>query len=514
MKKTIWLSLAALLLLPAGSLAEGLPGFEEAVQDALGAALTAYARQTPSEPAMAGPMFRETEEAGANAGTESGDLTLELSAEPGRLEEGKSLTLRVTAGNPLAQDVPVTLTLKLPERLSCAGETVWEAVLPAAGEEGPSETAFTREVTLLEGGEDETATLEAELGMGARFYRARTELALCVPKVSVSATARGTQDGRVRPGEAFAYQLEVVNRGTASREVEIEMTVPEGVCVSGELPAGVEQDGHTLRCTVLSEAAGTSAPSRISLSVPVTVEEDALEGDEDATRLLSGVLRVNGERMPMPRVQACAAQITAQLIPEADSLEVGAQMDMRIAVVNTGLMPSDVRVCCLLPEGLSPVPQEKDGATPAEAAALPPDDGAAPQAAAMLTEEAEAPEASAFEYTPENRTLIYALHMDAAQETADGVLASTRSLTVRVRADEPQSGLREKLVGASLAYDADGDMRMAEAAAVRVYTPAFLGITRDEWGGIFWAAVLLVVTVSCLYAAVRSSDDAGDLVYD
>ena len=49
---------------------------------------------------------------------------------------------------------------------------------------------------------------------------------------------------------------------------------------------------------------------------------------------------------------------------------------------------------------------------------------------------------------------------------------------------------------------------------MRVYRPMFLGITKEDWNGIFWASLLLLVTVVCLYAAVRSDHDKEDYCYD
>ena len=49
---------------------------------------------------------------------------------------------------------------------------------------------------------------------------------------------------------------------------------------------------------------------------------------------------------------------------------------------------------------------------------------------------------------------------------------------------------------------------------MRVYRPTFLGITKEDWGGIFWASLLLLVTVICLYAAVRSDHDKEDYCFD
>ena len=454
------------------------------------------------------------------AAVQASDLALGIETAEGRLDEGKTLTVTITAGNPLPTDTPVTLTLSLPERLTSGQETTWGAVLPAAAtdENGnviPSETAFTREVTLAMGGEGEVAQLQVEMSMGARFYRAQTELELCVSDVRVTSAAEGVQDGRVQPGDTFAYRIEVANAGAASRDVPVELILPTGLSLAGELPDGFVLAGRSVSGTVRAEAAGHAGgalmPSACVVTIPVQVDADALKDEEDALRLLSGVLRADGERVAMPRVQVCGAQISARLIPEADSLEAGAKMNLRIVVANTGLAPADVRVSCVLPQGLTLVQKQEDEATPGEGSKVfPPEDGDV-QAAAMLTEEAEMP---ILTQTLENGTLIYSLHMDGASETADGVTASTRVIDVRVQAEEQQTAIRESLVGAALAWSTDDETRLAEAVAVRVYTPSFMGITMDEWGGIFWATLLLVVTVACLYAAIRVGDDKDEYVFD
>ena len=454
------------------------------------------------------------------ASVQDTDLTLRIETAQGRLDEGQTLTVTVIAGNPLPSDTPVTLTLALPERLTSAQPTTWQAVLPAAktdesGNMIPSEIAFTREVTLAMGGEGEQATLQVEMGMGARFYRAQTAIELCVSDVRVTAAAEGVTDGRVQPGDAFAYRVEIVNAGAASRDVPLELILPDGLSLAGELPEGFVLSGRSVNGTVRAEAAdrigSALVPSQAAVTVPVQVDADALKDDADALRLLCGVLRADGERLAMPRVQVCGAQITARLIPEMDNLEAGAQMNLRIVVANTGLAPADVRVSCVLPQGLTLVKgADNDEATPGESAKVfPPEDGDL-QAAAMLTEEAEMP---VLEASLDGGTLIYALHMDGARETADGIAASTRVIDVRVQAEEPQRAIRESLVGTALAWSTDDETRLAEAVAVRVYTPAFMGITMDEWGGIFWATLLLVVTVACLYAAVRVDKD-DDYCFD
>ena len=56
--------------------------------------------------------------------------------------------------------------------------------------------------------------------------------------------------------------------------------------------------------------------------------------------------------------------------------------------------------------------------------------------------------------------------------------------------------------------------QLGEAVALRVYSPMFLGLTGDEWSGIFWAGLLLVITVACLYAAVCADSQKDDYVCD
>ena len=76
-----------------------------------------------------------------------------------------------------------------------------------------------------------------------------------------------------------------------------------------------------------------------------------------------------------------------------------------------------------------------------------------------------------------------------------------------LRRDEPQDNLGEQLVGASLAWSVGEEpMQLGEAVAMRVVRPEFLGMSRADWNGVFWASVLLLVTVICLYAAVRKEN--------
>lgn len=516
-KMSIFLLCVLCLMLPAAGGAQGLPQFAQAVGEGLEEGLAAGSQL-------------------AQKGMDS-DLTLSLETAAARLEEGQTLTLTVRAGNPRPVETAVAFELKLPERLRCAMDTAWEAVLPAAkldessGELVPSETVFTREVTLVPGGGSEQASIGCELAMGARFYRATSEIMLCVSDTEVVATLGGTDGERMQPGGAYVYRVEAVNRGMAAKTLPLELILPAGVALGGELPAGFTQSGSRITGPVRAEAEQDGEPGRAVVEIPVTIRPDALDGDADAVRILSGTLRADGERIPLPRVQVCAPRVSARLIPEKESLEAGEEMDLRILVVNAGLAEADVRLSCMLPEGLTPVKQataqEKAGKTEKaekaekpekiektekiekaekgiEAETIEKTEQAAEQervqaAAKTQTEDAEP------EY--EQNALVYAIHMEAADEQEGGIAANTRTLTLRVRADEPQQNLSERLVGTTLAWSTDGGQtELAEAVATRVYRPMFLGITADEWSGIFWAGLLLIVTVCCLYAAVRADN--------
>ena len=194
MRKMSMIVLAALCLLwPMTGAAQGLPAFLDAVEDGLATGLSTGAVQAASA------MDQE--------------LTLEIGAEDGRIEEGEALTVTLTAGNPRPVDTAVTLTLKLPDRLEAADGTTWEAVLPAAqvdeqtGELVPSVSTFAREVTLKPGGASETVSLESEMSMGTRFYRASVPLELCVADVR-AATPSNAAELAVPDRRELAGQLE------------------------------------------------------------------------------------------------------------------------------------------------------------------------------------------------------------------------------------------------------------------------------------------------------------------
>lgn len=471
----------ALLCLPAAGTAQELDGLFSAVVGGISDGLEESARM-------------------ALAGMEQ-ELTLGLAPEAERIEQGRALRLTITAGNPRPQETVVSIALLLPARLSAAPDAAWQATLPAAqpdpetGALVPSVTTFTREITLAPGGDSEQAVITAEMSMGTRFYRAQTPLALCVPDISAAATVEGAPEGRLTPGDTFVYQIEVTNNGTAPKDAAVELILPAGITPAEPLPAGFVRRGSVLTGTVRAEAA-QDAPAVQVLRLPMQVNEDALKGDQDAMRLISGVLRVDGERVALPRLQVCGAKISARLMLDSQCLAEGEETSLRVVLVNAGLAPAGVHVACRLPEGFELADAAE--ATPGEAGKTGGDrDGTLPAMGG------------------DDRTLAFDVNMDAATQTDDGVIANTRVFAVRLRAQETLQNADERLVGATLTWSVDdGETQLGEAVAVRVKQPTFLGITYDEWGGIFWASLLLLVTVVCLYAAVRRDERTEDYCCD
>lgn len=243
--------------------------------------------------------------------------------------------------------------------------------------------------------------------------------------------------------------------------------------------------------------------SEMVIELPMQVDEDALSGDADATRLVAGTLYADGVRVPLPRIQVCGAKISAHLSAESDALEPGEETTLRVFVLNEGLADAHVRLACALPEGLELVQEDEQQRerTPASAA-FPDDSGtlSGPDAAPAMTF-AAAEDAMTYE----NGTVVLSWQMDGAQEGESGVTANTDVFDIRVRALEAQDHLRERMVGASLAYSVNGgEMQFGQALALRVHTPSFLGVSKEDWNAIFWACLLMMITVSCLYAAVSA----------
>lgn len=471
MKKTIMMFLLCLLV-PACASAQGLDAFIEAMGEGTAAGITGGARQ----------VFSALDT----------DLSLSLSASDARVEEGRTMTLTIAAHNPRPQQTPVSIEVMLPSCLSANMKLAWDAVLPAAkvdpasGEITPSELIFTREIGLAPGAGSMQASIVAEMSVGSRFYRANLPVKVCVSDVQVQAFIPDGGDGRMKPGEEFAYCIEVTNAGAAARDVEIKLTLPKGAEMSGDAPQGFTFEDGVLSGLVRAEAAAEdeagAAASLAVVQVPVRVSEDVLSGDEDAVKLLSGELQADGKDISLPRIQACGPRISARLVAQKETLQAGEEMDMHILVMNSGLAQADVTVSCMLPDGLEIVPAE---ATPGEA-----EDGAETVMAEMESEPAQLGEGA----------LTYTVHMDAAREGEAGMEAATHTYALRVRATQDQ----DALLGAALAWSTDeGEVQLGKAVAVQVERAGFMGIAKEEWNAVFWAAALMVMAVVCLYAAVR-----------
>lgn len=498
--KSMALLAALCLALPAAAAAQGLPEFLTTVGEGIGEGVE------KSAAVIAASMEQE--------------LGLSLTLSSGRVEEGETLTLTVTAENPRLSQTPVAFDLSLPERLAGGQQTQWEAVLPPAkaGEDGevtPSVTTFERRLTLEPGGASETAEITCEMSMGSRFYRAQQTAALCVPDVSVTAALVGAQDGRLQPGDGFIWRLEVTNAGMADQDVPLTLVMPEGVSPAGSLPEGFALAGGRLTGTVRAQRAqedeAGAAASLETVELAMRVNEDALLGDGDAARLIAGTLHADGERVPLPRIQVCGPKISAQLIAEDTALEAGEETVLRVMVVNEGLAGADMLLSCALPNGLERADRRKDeekkGEEDGKPAALPPEDGDSGAAGAAVMADG----AQTLAEAEDADTVVFRWHMDAAKETEEGVVAATRVFELPVRSTRPQKDLSEQLVGAAMAYSVNGEaMQLAEPAAMRLYTPSFLGLSKDDWGSVFWACVLMMITVGCLYGAVRAGRDKDD----
>ena len=478
MKKRILFFFCALTaLLPLCASAEGLPevlsavaqGLEEGLEEGLALSAEMLA---PSETPT--PVYPDN------------DLALSLCASEPRLEEGRTTTLTLTAVNPYDQPADVTFSLALPGRLSCTEPLTWQAQLPPAkndpetGNWTPSVTTIPREITLIPGsGESEQVSLALEMQMGTRFYRAKTELALCVPRIDAAAALEGTDNGRIQPGEAFALAVHVVNDGDAPKDIAVTYLLPNGISPAGELPEGFALNRRTLEGTLRAEAGAAAL-----LSFPLRADDDALDGDADASRLMTGILTVDQKRIDAPALHIVGPMINARLTPQKTSLAEGGAMDLAITVVNTGLAAADVELSCLLPEGLS---LDKENTQEASQPRLRPEDGA----------------------------LLYTLHMDAATQTDSGVAASAKEILLRVRADVPAEELDDRLLGASLAWQTNaGATQLSEAAAMRVHRQGFLGLDHSEWNGILLAGILMLATICCLCSAMRSDGKQDEYCFD
>ena len=501
MKKWSMLLLCALLMLcPLSGSAEDLPDFLSAVA------------QGYSEGLQEGVQSAAAQE-----------LTLSLTAQDARIEEGRTLLLTITAGNPYPDEKAVTLTLDLPDRLSCAQPLTWNAQLkpaaidPQSGEAVPSVATFTREVTLTPGGESEQTDIRVEMSMGTRFYRAQTALELCVPNVSAAASVSGAQGQIVQPGGSFVYQLSLLNDGSAPKDVPVELLLPAGVMPAEPLDAGFALRERTIVGTVRVEANGESA-----IALPMQVDPDALVGDEDACRLLCGVLTVDGKRIALPMLKAAGPLISARLIPEDRKLQEGETMDMVVTIANAGLAAADVELTCRLPDGLTLVQaltqapaktqQEK---REQDAPVVPAADSGEPPAQAGAAQAVMSSDPVNPVIKEEDGLIFLSVHMDAARETDSGIAAATLEIPLRVRADMPLDADNDHMLGASLAWKAGGgDTQLEQAVALEIQRSGMFGLSDSEWNGILLASLLMIVTICCLYSAVKSDKREEDYCFE
>ena len=479
--------LPALLLacVPAAGLAQDMPQLFTEVYESIGEGL-----------AMGAQLAKETRER---------ELTLALETDGERLEEGAAMLLTITAGNPLPYETDVSFALTLPGHVTADGETAWTQTLASAvmdeetGEMIPSETEITREITLQAGAERAMAQILCEMSMGTRFYKAVQAVQLCVPDVSVSAHADGTEEGRLNPGDDFVYRVAFENSGDAPKEMALAVTLPETAAMAGELPEGFAPEEGRFVGSVLVPAAQGETPANVEIAFPVMVAGDALEGDKDAQRLIAPVIAVDGEKVVSPRVQVCGPRIHARLMTPKESLETGEETTLSIVVVNSGLAEADVQLSCMLPEGLTLADEEEEE----KGKALP-----GVQGNDQLPGAGEAIPAEDVETAPvmrrEDRTLVFDLHMDAARQTADGVIAHTQVIEIPVRARITQGKQTQQMLGTALAWSVGGKQAaLGEAVAMSVRPETVLGLTNEDWNGVFWAGVLLMLPTVCLYAAVK-----------
>ena len=235
------------------------------------------------------------------------------------------------------------------------------------------------------------------------------------------------------------------------------------------------------------------------IRVPVRVADTALDGDADAIRLLSGVLHANGKNVAVPRMLVCGPKISAKLSADKLSLDAGEETTLRVALANSGLAAADVKVSCTLPEGLA---LTKETSTRAEGR----DAEATPGEAKLPAGGKDTPAMAAG--APQ---LAFDVHMEAAQQTADGVTAYTTVIDIPVTALAPQEKISEQLLGAALSWQVEDEPpQLAQAIAMKVRRPSFLGIEKDDWSGVFWASVLLMITVAGLCAAVKGERNKDD----
>ena len=115
----------------------------------------------------------------------------------------------------------------------------------------------------------------------------------------------------------------------------------------------------------------------------------------------------------------------------------------------------------------------------------------------------------------DSRTLVFDVHMDAAKQTSQGIIAQTQVIEIPVRAAIAQGRMTEQMLGAALAWSVDhAQASLGAAVALSVRPQTVLGLTKADWNGVFWASVLLLITLACLCAAVRKEKREEDYCLD
>ena len=105
--------------------------------------------------------------------------------------------------------------------------------------------------------------------------------------------------------------------------------------------------------------------------------------------------------------------------------------------------------------------------------------------------------------------------MEAARQTSQGIIANTQVIEIPVRASIAQGRMTEQMLGAALAWSVNhAQPSLGEAVALSVRPQTVLGLTKADWNGVFWAGVLLLVTMLCLYAAVKKDKREEDYCFE
>jgi len=79
----------------------------------------------------------------------------------------------------------------------------------------------------------------------------------------------------------------------------------------------------------------------------------------------------------------------------------------------------------------------------------------------------------------------------------------------------PIESVKEQLLGASLAWKTNGgETTLGEAVALQISSGGMMGLSHSEWNGILLAALLMLITICCLYSAVKSDKSEDDYCFE